>query len=1254
MSTDSRTVSTHKTDYTPAAACFTVITAPQTITKTYAKDAAGQLVSKAAAAVGRSIAERVTVTTAAELAQCINQLTKNQAIMHGVHDADHVTVYSQKRYNALSDKRGAVTRTKAHTAWPAGGGVLVVDYDPPAGGAGWTLEQLKTEIRHILPLDAVAHVTGYSSSSYIYDGDVQLQAQRGLRIYILVTDASDIPRAGQVIFDRLWLAGHGYYALSKSGGMLNRSAIDSSVWQPSRLDFASGAACTAPINQRRPAMTASNGDLLDTRRLLPDLSDAERSRLDTLQAAAKHARKPQAERTRGAYIEDRAKQQLDREGVKNANPERLAAVKQSIAKSLDGGVLHADWLVMLADRSLVTVADIYADRAKYHGATAKDPIEHDYNDYHTCAIIYTDRNSVAIVSQAHGKRTHTCLNTLHDDKPVFSIETLKQLRNDAIAADDTDPLDDAEPLPDAELIPLSDEQHAANAFRHAMHFIPHVPRRIAVETVRDTLDEKFSETVGITTRSLIYSHVLKIVDTRKKAALSRITVSHAMTRRHNAQALDTLSAINTAKIVAEGGVHVIQAATGTGKTQHVIRPIVDHIRRDGQQVAVIAPARSLVAELSRRLNLTHYEDVKENAREMRRGGHAAASEWLEELATCINSIGNKVFEKFFSDLRYILIDEFTQVLAAFASKTTFSGGVKKCFDLLREIISSAELVVVADANINDDALKFLERCRPAERFNLYNVQPTDTGKTTIIYADQAELLDQIAEDVVAHEMRVWVTCDTVAEAKRVHSVLTEHYGVKTKLITVDTKDQDSRAFLADIDLESLNYDVVVSSPKIKSGVSVEHNDVPAGARRFDYVAGIFSGKTVSSADAYQMLGRVRYAREYHVFIAEPRMAHAITVETDTSSRDAMAAIEHDATRSSQLTRHNAGVNDAYKQDISAFADRLFYTLLHHRHTITRAEYRAAGGMRSYYADVKKTIKEQDVAAMIAAEPIDAKEAAELERELYLDENQVWQLKAFALRRYLNLAHDAELYLSLLNLNMAELRRFAIINQMPIKSRDHSSKDLYERDFSKALQAIIDQVSSQLNIRPDALYDDAAAVKALDILEPHRLKLAVVGFIPARFGTRYYKRGVSAVKELNQIFTHWGIHCGRCDNPSLQKLRIIAPANLLDATSTDLTDLTSAKVSSISSMSWRDRVAAVELHLSGEMDTDACMFIEQNSDTCGNISLDNVPHVSEKRSKNVQVFGIDPSVTLHVNLIRHGIKFDIPPINDGAQHGQRRA
>jgi hypothetical protein len=35
-----------------------------------------------------------------------------------------------------------------------------------------------------------------------------------------------------------------------------------------------------------------------------------------------------------------------------------------------------------------------------------------------------------------------------------------------------------------------------------------------------------------------------------------------------------------------------------------------------------------------------------------------------------------------------------------------------------------------------------------------------------------------------------------------------------------------------------------------------------------------------------------------------------------------------------------------------------------------------------------------------------------------------------------------------------------------------------------------------------------------------------------------------------------------------------------------------------------------------------------------------------------MLGIDPAGTLHVNLIRHGIKFDIPPSNNGNNNPQQ--
>lgn len=70
---------------------------------------------------------------------------------------------------------------------------------------------------------------------------------------------------------------------------------------------------------------------------------------------------------------------------------------------------------------------------------------------------------------------------------------------------------------------------------------------------------------------------------------------------------------------------------------------------------------------------------------------------------------------------------------------------------------------------------------------------------------------------------------------------------------------DEKAFLADPHAESLKYDVVIANSVISSGVSVEHD-------HFDYVAGFASGQSVQPTDFYQMIGRVRYIKEFHLFI----------------------------------------------------------------------------------------------------------------------------------------------------------------------------------------------------------------------------------------------------------------------------------------------------------------------------------------------------------------------------------------------------
>ena len=133
-----------------------------------------------------------------------------------------------------------------------GAGILMLDHDPD--GVSLSRDELVDVIRSAAPgLADAAMLWWPSASSHICDEATgeDLTGLRGQRIYLMVREAADIPRAGAVLVDRLWAAGHGRIVVSAAGAALERCPVDGSVWQPERLDFAAGAVCGEGLVQRR-------------------------------------------------------------------------------------------------------------------------------------------------------------------------------------------------------------------------------------------------------------------------------------------------------------------------------------------------------------------------------------------------------------------------------------------------------------------------------------------------------------------------------------------------------------------------------------------------------------------------------------------------------------------------------------------------------------------------------------------------------------------------------------------------------------------------------------------------------------------------------------------------------------------------------------------------------------------------------------------------------------------------------------------
>ena len=396
----------HSVTPTRAPSMLSVITAthPARLSKRFTIDSDGALIKEPGGALVRGAYQRKMVDGPAELARLVGNLRPNQALAFGVADVDSAPIASCK-----ARREGEITRTREHFDWPAGSGWLLIDYDPLPGAEPMRWDALCQVLREVWPAFADAPAVAIpSGSAYIYNGDQEMRGPGGLRAWVEVADARDIPRAGRVLFERLWLAGHGCYAVSKSGALLERGPIDAAVWQPERLDFAAGASCEPPLIQRRPNPIVRNheANVVCTTTTLLDLTESERLRLDELREQARLAVAGRQARAREQWIGERMGAWETNVGASipkdrhEASRERARRVYGHAAERLQ---LFAEFELRHETGKTVTVADLHADPDRWHGQRFADPLEPDYgNDPRIAWVNLRSGGRPYLFSHAHG------------------------------------------------------------------------------------------------------------------------------------------------------------------------------------------------------------------------------------------------------------------------------------------------------------------------------------------------------------------------------------------------------------------------------------------------------------------------------------------------------------------------------------------------------------------------------------------------------------------------------------------------------------------------------------------------------------------------------------------------------------------------------------------------------------------------------------------------------------------------------------
>jgi hypothetical protein len=320
---------------------------------------------------------------------------------------------------------GTIARTREFLEFtPEQPGALVLDYDqkgmpPGLGGKFW--DAMTYEFPMLADANCVSR-TSTSAGLYRSDTNEPFNDSGGLHVYVEVLDSADIPRALDVCFKRLWLAGYGWIVVSAAGQLLVRSLVDASVGQPERLFFEGPPQLTPPLAQKRPPAVYHPGQAICSRACFPDLTAAEHAHFQELVSAAKIDKMPEAldKRDRACRVE--AKLVAKRTG------RAFDSVLNSIKQRYDWR-LTADTTLYFDEIDPATVADVLADPERYVDLTLADPIEPDYG---RCkAQILRGKRQLIIHSFAHGSHV---FELLYDESTLR--KRIEGMPKDLSAADE--------------------------------------------------------------------------------------------------------------------------------------------------------------------------------------------------------------------------------------------------------------------------------------------------------------------------------------------------------------------------------------------------------------------------------------------------------------------------------------------------------------------------------------------------------------------------------------------------------------------------------------------------------------------------------------------------------------------------------------------------------------------------------------------------------------------------------------------------
>lgn len=262
--------------------------------------------------------------------------------------------------------------------------------------------------------------------------------------------------------------------------------------------------------------------------------------------------------------------------------------------------------------------------------------------------------------------------------------------------------------------------------------------------------------------------------------------------------------------------YVLWGLTGTGKTKFGLQPIARQAH-DGKKVVYLSYLIALVKQFCEMTNSVSYKNAKLHEIE---GAHS--------LGVVVNSSYKDHIASFLLNCDVLIIDEFEKVVSVVCGCDEEVMPRKALFKILKKALRLIPKVIVADADISDTTLAWLKKMR--KRIRVIKATQNPYRHITATIGDKYNLFSRRPEQMEKERV---ILFDTV-KAMRLTMVdygftnssgqACEKVALKSKVLVIHAKNKglpEQSAFMENPSEEVLKYKLVMASPCIASGFSIE-------------------------------------------------------------------------------------------------------------------------------------------------------------------------------------------------------------------------------------------------------------------------------------------------------------------------------------------------------------------------------------------------------------------------------------------------